>query len=131
MQWGQIRTKNWESSDPYYDLNDDFDLIVASFQSQYGIRLSRELKGMKWSEFAAFIAGLDHRTPLGSIVAIRAEMDKEALKSFTPEQRRIRNEWRNKSAKAIPQQKVDEFLETMKQTFISMVGGASDEAEMQ
>ena len=37
----------WESSDPYYDLLDDFELVVASFQTQYGIRLSRELKEMK------------------------------------------------------------------------------------
>ena len=34
-------------SDPYYDMEEDWDLIVASFQSMYGIRLSRDLSGMK------------------------------------------------------------------------------------
>lgn len=38
---------------------DDFDLIVSSFQSQYGLRLSRELPaGMKWAEFASLLSGL-------------------------------------------------------------------------
>ena len=97
-------------------------MIVASFQSQYGIRLSRELAGMKWREFSAFISGFDHRTPLGAIVAIRAEDDPEILKTFTPDQRRIRREWRDKAAKQMPQEKVDAFIEQMKQAFISMAG---------
>ena len=37
-------------SDPYYSLDEDWDLIVASFQSQYGIRLTREIHSMKWHE---------------------------------------------------------------------------------
>lgn len=35
-------------------------------------------------------------TPLGQIVSIRSEEDKEMLKHFTKEQHRIRNEWRNR-----------------------------------
>lgn len=89
-----------ESSDPYYDLVEDFDLIIASFQSQYGIRLSRDLEGMKWDEFRAFLQGIAPETPLGRIVSIRAEMDEEVLKHFTPEQNRIRSEWLHRTAKA-------------------------------
>ena len=93
---------------------------MASFQSMYGIRLSRDLRGMKWREFSAMLAGLDAETPLGRIVAIRAGDDPKRLREFTPNMRQIRNQWRTRKAKQMPQQKVDDFLESMKQAFISM-----------
>ena len=107
-------------SDPYYDMEEDWDLIVASFQSMYGIRLSRDLGGMKWREFSAMLSGLDSDTPLGRIVSIRAEDDPARLKEFTPEMRRIRSAWLSRKAKAMPQKQVDSFLESMKQAFRSM-----------
>ena len=93
-------------SDPYYSLDEDWDLIVASFQSQYGIRLTREIHSMKWREFSAYMAGLDGKSPLGRIISIRAEDDPEVLKRFTPEQRRIRSQWRSRRAKARPQEEI-------------------------
>lgn len=96
---------------------------MASFQSQYGIRLSRDLSGMKWSEFAALLNGLDGKSPLGRIVSIRAEDDPDVLKHFTKEQRRIRSKWRTRRAKQMPQKEIDAFLESMKQAFIGMAGG--------
>ena len=48
---------------------------------------------MSWQEFAHLISGLNSDTPLGQIVAIRAEKDPKKLKTFTSEQKRIRNEW--------------------------------------
>lgn len=118
--------KKGESSDPYYDLIDDFDLIVASFQSQYGIRLSRELSGMKWSEFSALLVGIGPDTPLGGIVAIRAEDDPEVLKNFTKEQNRIRNEWLSKRAKQVSEKEMKNVLEGFKNAFIAMAGGDKD-----
>ena len=44
---------------------------------------------MKWDEFKDLLTGIGPETPLGRIVAIRAEDDKEMLKQFTPEQNRI------------------------------------------
>nr|DAY85575.1 MAG TPA: Guanine nucleotide exchange factor synembryn [Caudoviricetes sp.] len=35
-------------------------------------------------------------TPLGQIVSIRSEEDKDMLKNFTKEQHKIRNDWRNR-----------------------------------
>ena len=36
-----------------YDLIDDFDLIVSSMMSEYGVRIySEKFKKMKWGEFA-------------------------------------------------------------------------------
>lgn len=118
-QWGR---KSWGSNDPYYDLTEDFDLIVASFQTQYGIRLSRELKEMKWSEFKMLLAGVDPKTPLGRIVSIRAENDEEILKYFSKEQHRIRNEWRRKQAKEVSKEEMNQILEQLKQAFMSMAG---------
>lgn len=45
------------------------------------------------------IAGLLPDTPLGKIIQIRSENNKEQLKHFTSEMHKIRNEWRNRLAK--------------------------------
>lgn len=122
-------TKSRESSDPYYDLVEDFDLIISSFQSQYGIRLSRDLRGMKWTEFSSLLSGLGPDTPLGRIVAIRSEDDEDLLKHFNKDQMKIRNKWRSKMAKNKTEQETMSFLEDMKKTFISMAGGANEKKE--
>ncbi|SDP01245.1 hypothetical protein SAMN04515624_105123 [Eubacterium maltosivorans] len=49
---------------------------------------------MSWSEFANLLQGILPETPLGQIVSIRCEENKEILKYFTPDQHRIRNDWR-------------------------------------
>lgn len=49
---------------------------------------------MTWDEFATLLAGVNGETPLGRIVSIRSENDKDKLQKFTPEEKRIRNEWR-------------------------------------
>lgn len=85
--------------------------------------MSRELKGMKWSEFSALLIGLGPDTPLGRIVSIRAEDDEEMLKHFTKDQHRIRNEWRSKRAKMVSKEEMDAVLEGFKRAFISMAGG--------
>ena len=114
------------SSDPYYDLIDDFDLIVSSFQSQYGLRLSKELpQGMKWDEFRDLLIGIGPDTALGRVVEIRSENSKEILESFTPEQHRIRNEWRIKHiqdlAKTVSKEEMD-TVNGFKDMFFSMAG---------
>lgn len=42
------------------------------------------------------LSGLNSKTPLGQVISIRSENDKDMLKHFTKEQHRIRNEWRNR-----------------------------------
>jgi hypothetical protein len=51
---------------------------------------------MSWDEFSTLLAGLMADTPLGQVVSIRSETDKEILKGFTKEQHRIRREWQNR-----------------------------------
>lgn len=69
------------------------------------------------------LAGLGPNTVLARMVSIRTEEDEEMLKHFTPEQRRIRSEWRNRTAAKVSIEDRDAFLEQMKQAFIAMAGG--------
>lgn len=75
---------------------------------------------MKWYEFRALISGLNAETPLGRIVCIRAEEDKETLETFTKEMHSIRNKWRTKQAQKKDPHDTEKFLEEMKNIFISM-----------
>lgn len=78
---------------------------------------------MPWTEFCQLLIGIGPDTALGRIVSIRAENDKDVLKHFTPEQRRIRAEWMGNRAKAKTKEETKEFLDQMKKAFITMVGG--------
>lgn len=73
---------------------DDYDLIEASFLSQYGIRL--KVTELQFDEFLNLTSCLMPDSPLGQIVAIRSEDDPEVLRYFTPEQNRIRDDWQKR-----------------------------------
>lgn len=77
---------------------------------------------MQWEEFRDLLTGISPETPLGRIVAIRAEEDKEVLKHFNKEQRNIRSEWRNRNAKKIPEKNMDDIYNSLKKTFLYMAG---------
>lgn len=106
----------------WYDLFEDWELIEASFLTQYGIRL-RLVDDMSWNEFCTLLSGIMTETPLGQIVSIRAEEDKDILNNFTEEQHKIRNEWRNRNNKTIEMtdeekaQKIKEFEQMMASMF--------------
>lgn len=100
-----FKKQNNVKQEAYYDLDEDYPLIEASFAKQYGIRLSQE-DDMLWPEFCNLLSGLMGDTPLGQVVVIRSEKDPKRLKEFTPEQRKIRNDWiirRNKKMRENPQ----------------------------
>lgn len=102
-------------------------MIISSLLSQYGIRVySSEFQSMQWKEFIALLSGLGPDTPLGRIVQIRSEEDKDILKGFTRGQHRIRNAWRSRKAKKIQPEDMNQFLESMKQVFIKMAGGVNN-----
>lgn len=75
---------------------------------------------MKWDEFCDLLSGISSDSPLGRMVQIRLENDKDILKNFTPQQRKIRAEWRSRKAKAVSVEDTSAFIEQMKQVFISM-----------
>lgn len=75
---------------------------------------------MKWDEFRALISGLDAETPLGRIVQIRAENDKEVIKRFTKEQKRIRNEWRIRSSQSMDKDTFEQAMKGFEKMFEAM-----------
>lgn len=78
---------------------------------------------MKWDEFCSLLSGLSSESPLGKIVQIRSENDKNILKHFTKHQRKIRSDWQRRKLRKITPATLEErdrFLEAMKFKFISM-----------
>ena len=75
---------------------------------------------MKWDEFKALVSGLGSETPLGRMVSIRAENDKDVIKRFTKEQKYIRNEWRSRSAQKMDKQSFDQAMKGLEEMFKAM-----------
>ena len=70
---------------------DDYELIEASFLSQYGIRL--KTTELQFDEFLNLTSCLMPESPLGQIVAIRSETDVEVISNFNDSQKQIYNDW--------------------------------------
>ena len=67
-------------------------LIEQSIAKQYGVLPSQQ-EELSYSDWYKMVGGLMEDTPLGQVVGVRSEKDKERLKHFSPAQRRIRAEW--------------------------------------
>lgn len=78
---------------------------------------------MKWDEFKALLVGIGPETPLGRIVSVRSEEDKDILKHFTKEQLKIRSDWRRRAAKQVSEEEMNLTLEQLKKVFTNMAGG--------
>ncbi len=111
------------SNEGFYDLREDWDLIEASIAKQYGIRLRNSLD-MSWQEFVTLISGLMPDTPLGNIVSIRAEKDPKTIKSFSPEQKKIRNNWMKRQMKVKEKnpERIEKELENLSNMLKNMFG---------
>lgn len=72
---------------------------------------------MSWSEFCTLLAGIMPKTPLGQMVSIRSEENNDMLKNFTPEQHKIRNEWRNRQVKTMSDEEKEETLKELQNIF--------------
>lgn len=68
-------------------------LIEQSIAAQYGV-LPAAQGELPWEEWAELVSGLMDNTPLGRVVAVRAERDPKAVAKMPPWQKRIRSEWR-------------------------------------
>lgn len=76
---------------------------------------------MDFKEFCTLLAGITEDTPLGKIIRIRSEEDKEILKHFSPEQHRIRNEWRERQTKKLYETlNKEETMKKIKEMFRTM-----------
>lgn len=67
-------------------------LIEQSIAKQYGI-IPSEQKSLHYSDWSKLVSGLMDDTPLGRIISIRSENDPKVIRSFTADQKQIRNEW--------------------------------------
>lgn len=78
-------------------------LIEQSIAKQYGVLPSAQGE-LAWAEWSKLVSGLMDDTPLGRVVAVRGETDREVIKHFSPWQRRLRAEWAARRAKAMTRQ---------------------------
>lgn len=80
---------------------------------------------MPWDEFCSYLTGIMPDTPLGNIIQIRSETDKNVLKNFTKEQKQIRNEWRSRQAKAIDTKAMEykDIMNSFKDMFKNLAEG--------
>ena len=120
QSWETI--KKTHNDEPYYDLIDDWDLIASSFLSEYGIRLSKDLHGMHWSEFRALLSGLSAESALRRIVEIRAETDRDRMKHWTKSMKAENIRWKMKRAHRKTQDDTNAFLNEIKTALISRAG---------
>ena len=87
-----FREKRNGAEPEVYDLSFDAVLIEQSIATQYGILPA--LQGdLPYPEWAKLVGGLMADTPLGRVVAVRAERDPQIIAKMGPWQKRIRSEW--------------------------------------
>lgn len=114
--------KNQSNSENWYDFEEDWELIASSLKTQYGYSIRKEIETMSWAELSSDISGLMSDTPLGNIVQIRSENDKEKLKYFTQEQKNIRWKYRTKMAKKIDKEEYKKVIADFQKIFKGMAG---------
>lgn len=114
--------KNQSNSENWYDLEDDWELIASSLKTQYGYSIRKEINNMDWAELSSDISGLMGDTPLGNIVQIRSEDDRERLKNFTQEQKNIRWKYRMKMAQNVDQEEFKKTIADLQKAFKEMAG---------
>lgn len=115
-------TEKKKSNEPYYDLFEDWDLIVSSFLSQYGIRLStKEFKTVDWAEFSALLSGLSAETALGRIVSIRSETDEETIKRFSPYQKKVHADWQERLYKAMSEEEYEAEMRQLEKRLFAIL----------
>ena len=114
--------KTQSNNETWYDLEDDWELVASSLKTQYGYSIRKEINNMSWAELCSDISGLMGETPLGNIVQIRSEDDKERLKNFTQEQKNIRWEYRNKMAQKMDKEEFKKVIAEFQKMFKEMAG---------
>ena len=114
--------KNQSNSEAWYDFEEDWELIASSLKTQYGYSIRKEIENMSWAELSSDISGLMGDTPLGNIVQIRSEDDRERLKNFTQDQKNIRWKYRMKMAQNVDQEEFKKAIADLQKAFKEMAG---------
>ena len=109
----------------WYDLEYDRVLIEQSIAKQYRV-LPSEQGDLRYSDWIKMVSGLMDDTPLGRIVMIRSETDKERIKNFSLEQRRIQSDWkrfRSQRLQHFDSNDYDKQMLALESMFASLAGG--------
>ena len=114
--------KTAQNKELWYDMNDDWNIIASSLKTQYGYSVRKEIDKMSWAELCSDISGLMGDTPLGNIVQIRSEDDKDRLKNFTQDQKNIRWEYRMKMAEKMDKNQFKNAIAEFQKYFKEMAG---------
>lgn len=91
-------------------------------KKQYGYSVRKEIDIMSWAELSSDISGLMGDTPLGNIVQIRSEDNKERLKNFTQDQKNIRWKYRMKMVQNVNQEEFKKAITDLQKAFKEMAG---------
>jgi len=97
-------------------------LIEQSIAKQYGI-LPGAQGELPYPEWAKLVSGLMDDTPLGRVVAVRAETDRKAIAKMNPWQRRIRSQWRSFLARRASPGTQKQELAALQRSFAAAFGG--------
>ena len=114
--------KNQANNETWYDFEDDWELIASSLKTQYGYSIRKEIETMNWAELSSDISGLMGDTPLGNIVQIRSEDDREKLKNFKQKQKNIRLKYRKKMAQNMDKDEFKKVITDLQKAFKEMAG---------
>jgi len=107
----------------YYDLEDDWNLVEASFAKQYGIRRN-DLGLLRYDEFITLLNGMMPDTPLGNIISIRSETDNDIIKNFNTSQKKIYDEWQLRKYEDVEddKEKYNKEMDDLSKTLSSLFG---------
>ncbi len=99
-------------------------MIISSFLTQYGLRIrTKEFESVSWDEFRSLLSGLSPDTPLGRVVAIRAETDEDILEHFTTDQKRIHDAWRARRAERMTDEDYNQQMAELERMISALCGG--------
>lgn len=111
-----------EKSSSYIDEDEDWGLIVSSFAQMYGIRLMSEDCDITVPEYYMLLQSLNSDTPLGQIVSIRAETNKDVMKHWGSAEKRIRIDWMNRKGREQVENDPDAAISELKNALIKAFG---------
>lgn len=106
--------KNNKYNIAWYDIDEDWDLIVVSIGQQHNIFIDEmseeEGNDIYFKTFLRMISGLKPETSLGYVVSIRSEEDYQIRKKFTDDEKRIWINWQKRIPIEYKQAKMQEKL---------------------
>jgi hypothetical protein len=98
----------------WFDICEDWDLIVVSIAQQYNIFIDEmseeDGNDIYFKTFLRLISGLKPETALGYVVSIRSEEDYQIRKKFTEDEKRIWISWQKRIPVEYKQAKLQEKL---------------------